>query len=251
MTTTHISIFDLLEKNLGKSKTAHIKLLSEAGLNKSNGFDKEYLQEIIEAYNSFKLIQEQACATYARHFQKDVYGKPDTRKVKKVIEKILKNEGLWPHRTEFEYSSDAAFKMKPIIDYIVRFSASSLDGNNVSNSSAYDRGIEYEENCKSELENIGATVQKTSGGADFGADLIFKYKEYEFAGQCKALNKKAGIKCIQEVVAAKKHYKRTSAAAFSSSGFSDAAEALATTNKVLLFTGTDLSSIDRQIAVFF
>jgi hypothetical protein len=198
------------------------------------------------AYDNFALIKEQACATYVRHLKKDAYGKEDTRKIEKIIINILKNEGLW----EKQWSSADWVGLPVHVPIIVEFSKLNLEKNPIVLTSPHDSGIRYEEECKLALEEIGATVQKTSAGADYGADLIFEYDGFNFVAQCKALHKKAGIKCIQEIVTAKLHYKADAATAFSLSGFSDAAEKIATSNKVLLFEGIDLESINKQISLF-
>lgn len=234
--------FLLLQKEKLTSEEQAEKLIKDVIF---SGESDNYEHWILKAYNNFNLIKDQACGAYARHTKIDCYGNEDIRKVEKVIVTILKAEGLW----ESQWSN--GWNGHPLhVPIIVGFSKILVNEQSAVLSSPYDKGMKYEDDCKVALEKIGAQVQKTSSGADYGADLTFEYNGCKFVAQCKALNKKAGVRSIQEVVTAQKYYEAEASVTFSILGFSDAAEELATINKVILFSGTDLSSIDRQVAVF-
>ena len=78
-------------------------------------------------------------------------------------------------------------------------------------------------------------VEVTPGSGDFGADIIAYSPDGEkYAIQCKKHDKPIGIKAIQEVVGAQKHYRCECAAVVSTTRYTPAAQQLANECDVLL-----------------
>lgn len=95
-------------------------------------------------------------------------------------------------------------------------------------------GIEFEVLLKELFEKMGYNVSLTKKSYDFGADLVISKKGKSSIVQAKCFAGTVGAKAIQEVVAAKKHYKTEDALAVTNRKFSKEAETLALENNVKL-----------------
>lgn len=98
-------------------------------------------------------------------------------------------------------------------------------------------GIEFEEYCGAYLLKHGFhDVHLTPPSGDYGADIIAKDANgVTWVFQCKRYNSKVGNGCVQEVVAAKKHYGASKAAVMTNSRLTQKARELAIENEVILF----------------
>lgn len=103
---------------------------------------------------------------------------------------------------------------------------------------------DYERECAIALRGAGFDVKLTSGGADYGADLICFKDHRTFAIQCKLYSRSVGLKAVQEILAARSHYSADFAVVCSESGFTLAAATLAGSNVVHLTNLAGLTKID-------
>lgn len=102
-------------------------------------------------------------------------------------------------------------------------------------------GIDYEEYCGAYLLKHGFhDVIITPPTGDYGADIVAKDERGNlWVFQCKQYSSKLGNSCVQEVVAAKKHYGATKAGVMTNSKLTEKARELAFENEVLLFECMD------------
>lgn len=98
-------------------------------------------------------------------------------------------------------------------------------------------GLDYEMYCGKYLLTHGFhDVRTTPPSGDYGADLVAKDANgVTWVFQCKHYKSKVGNSCVQEVVAAKKHYGAEKAAVMTNSELTEKARELAIENEVLLF----------------
>lgn len=98
-------------------------------------------------------------------------------------------------------------------------------------------GIDFEGYCGKYLLTHGFhDVHTTPVSGDYGADLVAKDANgVTWVFQCKHYKSKVGNSCVQEVVAAKKHYRADKAAVMTNSQLTQKARELAIENEVLLF----------------
>lgn len=121
----------------------------------------------------------------------------------------------------------------PIAALVHHFSKPKWHGN-VSNMS----GTEFEYWCAAMLKkNMGFVSAKvTTASNDYGADIIGKDKKgRKWVIQCKRYNGSVGNSAVQEVVAAKAHYRAERAAVMTNSTLTRNARKLADENGVEIF----------------
>ena len=102
-------------------------------------------------------------------------------------------------------------------------------------------GIDFENYCGKYLLSHGFhDVYTTPPSGDYGADLVAKDANgVTWVFQCKHYKSKVGNSCVQEVVAAKKHYGASKAAVMTNSQLTQKAKELAFENDVILFECMD------------
>lgn len=108
-------------------------------------------------------------------------------------------------------------------------------------------GHEFESYLKKVLETIGYVVVQTKLSGDQGADLITMKDGIKTAIQAKKYAGSVSNKAVQEVVAAKKHYKCEEAIVITTGKFTKSAIQLALSNDVELWDKTKLDSIISDI----
>ena len=67
-------------------------------------------------------------------------------------------------------------------------------------------GVEFENLLKQIFENQGYLVELTKSSHDFGADLVLRRNNTTAVVQAKCYSKNIGIKAVQEIISARKHY---------------------------------------------
>ncbi len=110
------------------------------------------------------------------------------------------------------------------------------------------KGIDFEYYCAEKLKRTGKyrSVEVTPASGDFGADIKATDNNGDlWVFQCKRYSSRLDNTPIQEVVAAKAHYKARHASVITNSSFTKAAKQLANENDVRLIEGDDF---DRFIA---
>ena len=108
-------------------------------------------------------------------------------------------------------------------------------------------GVEYEQYCKSVLEEAGWEVEDTPVSGDQGVDLIASIEDVRVCIQCKCFAKAVGNKAVQEVAAGMIHWKGTHAVVVAKSGFTKSAKTLAASNKVILTSDSELENLENLV----
>ena len=98
-------------------------------------------------------------------------------------------------------------------------------------------GVEFEAFCAEYLKRKGfRKVQTTPASGDYGADLVaVDCQGTKWVFQCKRYSKNVGVKAVQEIHAARKHYGAEKAAVLTNAGFTRNAQKLAEENEIELF----------------
>jgi len=99
---------------------------------------------------------------------------------------------------------------------------------------------QYEEFCSNILANNGWKTSLTRKSGDFGADVIAEKAGQKIIIQCKQWSKSVGVKAVQEAHAAASHYRANQAIVVTTTGYTQAAKALAKSTGVRLLSHTDL-----------
>jgi restriction system protein len=107
---------------------------------------------------------------------------------------------------------------------------------------------EYEGFCAHELRQAGWAVQQTPIVGDQGVDLIAEKNGMRVAVQCKLYSKAVGNKAVQEIAAGRVHHRTAYGAVVSNSRFTEAAKALASSNRICLLHHKDLSRLEDFLA---
>ncbi len=107
-------------------------------------------------------------------------------------------------------------------------------------------GIEFENLLKQIFEKQGYVVVLTKKSHDYGADLILKRKGCVAVVQAKCYSKNIGIKAIQEIIAAKKHYMADEMFVASNRYFSKDAVVLASEHDVRLIDRDVIMKLVRE-----
>lgn len=96
-------------------------------------------------------------------------------------------------------------------------------------------GYKYEHYVAKYLRKNGfKKVYVTKASGDYGADIIANKFGSRYVIQCKYYSHTVGLKAVQEVVAAKKHYKCNKSMVVTNNTYTRAARILAKENKVIL-----------------
>lgn len=101
-------------------------------------------------------------------------------------------------------------------------------------------GIQFENFLSLLFQDLGFSVKTTPRTGDFGADLILHKDNRKIVVQAKRYAKSVGIKAVQEVSSAVKHYKADEAWVVTNSSFTNAANELSKSNQVKLISRENL-----------
>ena len=103
-------------------------------------------------------------------------------------------------------------------------------------------GHEFEEFVAAVLEGCGYEIEEvTRKSGDYGADIIAIANDEKIAIQCKRYQKPVGVKAVQEVISAMKHYDCERALVITNSTYTSQAFTLAMDNEVVqLWDRSDL-----------
>lgn len=108
-------------------------------------------------------------------------------------------------------------------------------------------GIEFEEHCKSILEEAGWEVEVTPTSGDQGVDLIASIEDIRVCIQCKCFAKTVGNKAVQEVAAGMIYWKGTHAVVVAKNGFTKSANNLAESTNVILTSDKELADLEDLV----
>ena len=118
-----------------------------------------------------------------------------------------------------------------------------------SNISQIDlmEGYEFEEYLKTLFFYIGYSVEITNKAKDYGADLILNDGKEQVVVQAKRYNKTVGIRSVQEILGAKKHYNADQCVVVTNNYFTFEAETLAKENGVRLIDRKELIELYKEV----
>jgi len=108
-------------------------------------------------------------------------------------------------------------------------------------------GKEFEILLKDLFEKMGYTVKMTKTSHDYGADLIVSKGKHASLVQAKRYDHSVGIRAIQEIIGAKRHYGVQNAIVITNQNFTKDAEILSLENEVNLI---DRNALLELIAKF-
>lgn len=108
-------------------------------------------------------------------------------------------------------------------------------------------GYEFEEYLKTLFFYDGYQTEITTKSRDFGADLIISKDGERCIVQAKRYSKTVGVKSVQEIIGALKHYNAESVMVVTNSYFTDSAEILAKENDVRLVDRNELIEIYTRV----
>ncbi|MEG4320654.1 MULTISPECIES: restriction endonuclease [unclassified Microcoleus] len=101
-------------------------------------------------------------------------------------------------------------------------------------------GKEFEQFLRVHFINCGYTVTLTQDSQDYGADLILYKDGYKTVVQAKRSKNPVGIKAVQEVAGAVRHYKGNKGRVITNNRFTENAYNLAKSNEVELWDRKEL-----------
>lgn len=108
-------------------------------------------------------------------------------------------------------------------------------------------GLQFEEYLRLLFLDSGYRVRETPKSGDYGVDLLLDKDGRRIAVQAKRYKNTVGIKAVQEVSAAKLHYKAQETWVVTNSHFTRAAEILAASNDVRLVGREQLFEMSLRI----
>jgi restriction system protein len=104
-------------------------------------------------------------------------------------------------------------------------------------------GYEFEEYLYVLFKRLGYSVTRTKKSGDYGADLLLHKDLNRIVVQTKRHSKKVSTRAIQEVVAAKAHYKAQQCWVVTNNYFTTPAIQLANSNNVRLYDREQLAEL--------
>lgn len=107
-------------------------------------------------------------------------------------------------------------------------------------------GVEFEIFLKEMFKTFGFNVEKTPDSGDYGADLYMKKNGKAYVVQAKRHKDNIGLSAVQEVVAAKAHYKAENAIVITNSRLTANAKILAKNNNVIVYERPQLIDLVQK-----
>ena len=101
----------------------------------------------------------------------------------------------------------------------------------------------FEVICLEKLTSLGWDARITKATGDQGADIVATYHDEVLVVQCKLYSRPVGNKAVQEVAAAKGHYRADYAAVVTNSSFTRAAQDLAASTGVRLISYVEIDGL--------
>ncbi|MCE2575557.1 restriction endonuclease [Komagataeibacter sp. FNDCR2] len=107
--------------------------------------------------------------------------------------------------------------------------------------------IAYERYCARRLRGAGWEARATTPGSDQGADVIATRDNMRLVVQCKLYRNTVGNEAVQQVAAARLHYRADFAAVVSNADYTIPARALARSNNVFLLHHDELPALAARL----
>lgn len=106
---------------------------------------------------------------------------------------------------------------------------------------------QFEVFCAVKLKEVGWDAMVTKRSRDQGVDIVATKDGKKLVMQCKLYRRSIGNKAVQEISAGRIHERADYAVVATNSKFTDQAEQLASTNKVLLMHFRSIPMIDKKL----
>lgn len=198
---------------------------------------------IMYYYNLYHQNMNQLLLIYQTNVMSNIYGKKDVTKaviaIAKYLKRVERSDVLY-HKP-YDYPKTIQWHiMAELIVHIIEGEsrgAKTVLGND---------GIKFEVEIAEILRSAGLIVSQTKASGDFGGDLIAEINDVTYCIQCKATAKAVGIKAVQEVYGARKHYSTDYAVVVTNAGYTDAAIELAVKTGVVLCTGDNIKYLENM-----
>lgn len=171
----------------------------------------------------FHLHRRALMKAWTSNIDTDIYGKEDLRKVLPAVSKTI--------NAAFTYGND---ELSEVFKYVFLKTPMELRRND---------GRHFEKKVKSALELTGWRVRETPITGDFGGDLIAERDGIQYCLQCKDVAKPAGVRAVQEALAAAQFYVCDYAAVICEAGFTEQSVTLASRLGVLLINEGEISRL--------
>ncbi len=226
---------------------------------KSKNVQTDYL-ELLKLFNELKLEQENQETNLILNQEQQritdkLLGDISVRKVvkefiKTPIDKDITKLLLNRFNLDFkEYDLDELIEeLSEEIDLeYFENNLNSSENNKILSDPSNLSGLEFEAFLKELFELLGYSVIQTKASGDQGADLILKLDNIKTVVQAKRYSGNVSNTAIQEVAAARKHYKCDKAMVVTTGKFTKSAIQLAISNEVELWDFTKLSRTINNI----
>ena len=107
--------------------------------------------------------------------------------------------------------------------------------------------VDYEHWCASLLNSMGWDAKPTVATGDQGADIVAQKNNVRIVVQCKLYGTPVGNAAVQEVFAAKSHYRADHAVVMTNSHYTTSAKSLAKSTGVTLIHHTQVDRLDQLL----
>lgn len=203
------------------------------------GWATNYIEKFVETYLFFDAYRARVTAIVSGNRKKDLLG----REIKdRVIPELAKF--VAQHRDDCSHRDPYVRSMAEIL---FRLADKEAAPSQQISSPRHLVGRDFENSCADELRKLDYVVELTKASGDFGGDIIARKEEYAICVQCKRTSAPVGVKAVQEVSSARKHYACDYAVVIGLAGFTLAAQELAATARVVLCTVDQLPSIETRL----
>ena len=173
----------------------------------------------------------------------DPYGKPQHDKWAKEIDYFI-SQHIQPSLTAGEQASLARNHTEVFKIIAQRVGAAHHTQPAFQNFSDDMTPAEFETFCAEQLRGAGWDARVTMQSRDQGVDVIAEKGGRRVVLQCKLYARPVGNKSVQEATAARAHERADFGIVVSNNRYTEAAEQLASTNRVLLLHYRDLQNLD-------
>ncbi len=249
------------EKKLSEAKYKESRRKQNAELaarKKALATEWEKITREVVKKHAYALAQEKKKYTNVDAYGKVDYSEWEETGLKYFREKVLSEDSAF--NGKFQGGAEAfafplpgsalqAKKWENFCDNLIEQEINRIASKNMHNATDVNgmNGMEYEDHCKSILENTGWKACLTKSTGDQGVDLIASRNDKRVCIQCKCYSSPVGNSAVQEVTAGKLHWHGTHAVVVSNAGFTKSAQALARSTGVLLMSHEELVDLENRL----
>ena len=203
-------------------------------------------QAVRAARTAFLAHADKLVLNRIRLVQADEYGIEDCVRWQAHLERFVANivrPMLRPRQRAHFIGHEQAYVVRLLDAAIAKRQARAIDP---ASTPGRLSGSGFERFCLDELRKQRWTARPTPASGDQGADIVAETLGRAVVFQCKYHATPVGNKAVQEVAAARHHYRADAACVVSNQGYTRSARALAATNGVFLIHYSDLPGFREQ-----